>query len=432
MTVCIRRQSVLFFLILLISSFVALGPGDVFAGGFSEEALLKPTNGLKPQQLFFWKGLVVLNHHDTMSQQPILDLMALGLRSTFIEEKTAAGDVAGRFSNWFLPPDSPYYYGGGWKGADEFQRADSREAFLKKYADGLRELAPRIPYQFAYVLNIDLREYDSSEHGFSIDTRFLASIHLKNGDLSLARPQGNSISLVPEFQIGDKLLWPLDEKEARKALEAIRNGSVVSPRRVSVLAVLEAVDGNPNLLSLRTKLKQLLIYDEKMEKELYSFDIAVFNEKDSAEDSLQGDDPTKLQEYLALSADQQEKLNKETELFVRDCKVNSAYATFHNCSCLGRHYLLDRIRDPDKSASEVSGSIELDCVDVPSIQAHSKETCLHLYAMSYRDVLPSLCECYANDFAAAYAERPGPNSAYKSDLGATTFAACKSKLSTKK
>ncbi|TIR15476.1 MAG: hypothetical protein E5X34_28660 [Mesorhizobium sp.] len=228
--------------------------------------------------------------------------MALGLRPNFIEQRTTGDDVAARFANWFLPSDSPYYSNGStWKGDDEFQKADSRQAFLTKYADMLRKIAPKPPYQFAYVYHTDLPEYDSSRQGFFVDTNFLSNVYLENGAVSLARSLGSMVSLVADFHVEPQMLLPLDEKAARKALETIRNGSVMSPRRVTVLAVFEAVDAKPDLLSLRTRLKQLLIYDEKMETEVYSFDVTAFNNEDKSTAANNGDDPAKSSKFLALN-----------------------------------------------------------------------------------------------------------------------------------
>ncbi|TIR15475.1 MAG: hypothetical protein E5X34_28655 [Mesorhizobium sp.] len=57
MSSCARHPTTILLSVLFLTIFVVIGLGDVLAAGFSAEALLKPSDGLKPQQIFFWKGL---------------------------------------------------------------------------------------------------------------------------------------------------------------------------------------------------------------------------------------------------------------------------------------------------------------------------------------------------------------------------------------
>ncbi|TAU14705.1 hypothetical protein ELI47_38505 [Rhizobium ruizarguesonis] len=344
---------------------------EASARDFDVSALVKPSSGLRPQEFFVWNHLVVLNHPDTHGQTPFLYLMALGLRPNHIEDRGGSLDWAAQFANWFLPQNNPtVFYGAGWKGQDEFEKADSRKAFLDRFEKVLQDMAPKPPFQFAYTVEFNLPTYDAPNGGFVIggDTLLmLRSMYMANGAVSLAVQQPNQISFDADYDIPEKMLWAADESVARSALKKVRAQSNEG-RTVRLLAVLEAVSGDPNLLTLKTRLKKLAIYDQSLTNELFSFDVAALNHQHSsvAAKSEEEKDPTLSPAFLRLPPGDQTKIRDETQLFVRDCKIKSSYATFHNCACLGQHYMSKRISDPNEEISKVTDEIRLDCVEIVS------------------------------------------------------------------
>ncbi|MGH6810791.1 MAG: hypothetical protein ACREDM_00100 [Methylocella sp.] len=136
-------------------------------------------------------------------------------------------------------------------------------------------------------------------------------------------------------------------------------------------------------------------------------------------------DPTKNPIFLSLSPELQTKIASESQDFYRDCQSKSSYAVMHNCSCLSTHYVNQRIKHPDHTHTQIWEAIMTDCVDIPSITKYSHERCMELYASMFADILKPLCECYARDFADAYAKSPNTNSQYEVDLGVKTVMACR-------
>ena len=54
-----------------------------------------------------------------------------------------------------LPAPTKYLgQSGGWAGENEFQRAASRQAFLRDYAEKLRQMAPKPPFEFVYAAEL--------------------------------------------------------------------------------------------------------------------------------------------------------------------------------------------------------------------------------------------------------------------------------------
>lgn len=267
-----------------------LSPAGTSLSGsaFSADMLIHPPAGFRPQKLFIWHGLVVLNHPDSGDQESFIDLAALGMRPQFIEEQQGSVDEAAMFSNHFLAPDNPLAEKGyGWPGQDEFEKRDTRNAFLTRYADFFRGIAPKAPFSFAYTYEFNLPDYDAARGGYALPD--IGTLHLN--DRSISGFQSGGVTLQPDFDWPSPLFWPAGEAQARQALKKIRAGTPgqSSGRRVRLLAVLEATSGNAETLTLSTRLKKLAIYDDSLDTELFSFDVSGLNHQAiSAKDPISG------------------------------------------------------------------------------------------------------------------------------------------------
>jgi hypothetical protein len=139
-------------------------------------------------------------------------------------------------------------------------------------------------------------------------------------------------------------------------------------------------------------------------------------------------DPLKDPIFLSLPQNLQDQIMDESHQYNRDCKVLSSYATFHNCDCIALHYMNERLHHPDMTRGDIRDKIRLDCVDAPSIANYSYNSCLQLFAPLFPKILTPLCECYARDYALAYAAKPNVSSQYQAQLGVEIISKCRTKL----
>ena len=93
-------------------------------------------------------GRPVFNDPDySPDQQAFFRLVALGMKPGLIEERDERQDRAQDFAMDFLPFSNSLR---NLSGADEFKTDEKHKAFLAEYADRLRALAPRAPFEFVY------------------------------------------------------------------------------------------------------------------------------------------------------------------------------------------------------------------------------------------------------------------------------------------
>jgi uncharacterized protein YecT (DUF1311 family) len=250
---------------------VSAGTGDQAPAEYAAELLVHPTGDLRPQRLFLWNGLVVLNHPGSLDQQGFFRLLALGLRPTYLSSYSAnhLEDRAAEFSSQFLASSNPLAAPSeSWRGRDEFTRQDARRAFLARYTGILQGMAPKLPFDFALTLANDLPQYDAVHHGFELNF----------GRAPLAGTWPAGVHLRADFD-WPKPFWPASEARAREILQTLEQGAGRggNGRQVRIIATLEATDGNSETLTVGVRLKQLAIYDPTLTTRLYAFDVAALN-----------------------------------------------------------------------------------------------------------------------------------------------------------
>ncbi|HEY1779825.1 MAG TPA: hypothetical protein VGG79_05225 [Roseiarcus sp.] len=85
-------------------------------------------------------------------------------------ESEDGSDDARQFANDFLTQPNKYLgQSGDWTGENEFQRAAIRQAFLRDYAEKLRQMAPKAPLEFVYAPGLTLGRYDAKLDGFLLN-----------------------------------------------------------------------------------------------------------------------------------------------------------------------------------------------------------------------------------------------------------------------
>ena len=130
------------------------------------DQLLHPSGGLRPLRIRVLDGRPVFNDPDySPDQQAFFRLVALGIKPGLIEERDEWHDRAQDFAMDFLPFSNSLR---NLSGADEFKTDENRKAFLAEYADRLRALAPRAPFEFVYQTKTNLPPYDREREGFGL------------------------------------------------------------------------------------------------------------------------------------------------------------------------------------------------------------------------------------------------------------------------
>ena len=80
-----------------------------------------------------------------------------------------SADNARQFANDFLTQPNKYLgQSGDWTGENEFQQDASRQAFLRDYAEKLRQMAPKPPFEFVYAAELAIGRYDKKLGGFPL------------------------------------------------------------------------------------------------------------------------------------------------------------------------------------------------------------------------------------------------------------------------
>lgn len=138
-------------------------------------------------------------------------------------------------------------------------------------------------------------------------------------------------------------------------------------------------------------------------------------------------DPTTNPIFLALPPEMQEEILDEAIGFQVECNRKRTYATFHDCECLSLRYLEERLlRGPEASADSIEYHIAHECTNPASIAGFAYGRCFRLYQTTTRpDDLERTCECYANEFAQRYANRPRANNQHQVRIGVQSIQHCR-------
>ena len=236
-------------------------------------ALSQPQAGLRALKFPMLGGLPVFGDRNLSGdEEAFFKLVALGGRPNLLESDdgavnhaVAVNDAvnARQFANEFLTRPNKYLgQFGDWSGENEFQQDASRQAFLRDYAERLRQMAPKPPFEFVYAAELTLDRYNKKLGGFPLQ----GSPDLRSLRFGWMQPS-------PDFK-WPELFLPIDEAGAQRLLdrlEASRTSKMDNPRTVRLAAVIEAGRLDPSSLDLQLGLRRLTLYDDHLTQSLYEF-----------------------------------------------------------------------------------------------------------------------------------------------------------------
>ena len=148
-------------------------------------------------------------------------------------------------------------------GPDEFVSEQKRRQFLTQYGPILSALAPRAPFEFAYVVRTSLPRYDDRRGGFAFEQIDGLSA-LNPGDL-----HGVSFAIPFDFP---RTFWPIKPDAAAAEAARLRGEQDGYGREVRIVAVLKAASADPDAMRLDLQLVKMAIYNRALTRELYRFD----------------------------------------------------------------------------------------------------------------------------------------------------------------
>ena len=223
------------------------------------DQLLHPNGGLRPLRIRVLDGRPVFNDPDySPDQQAFFRLVALGMKPGLIEERDERHDRAQDFAMDFLPFSNSLR---NLSGVDEFKTDENRKAFLAEYADRLRALAPRAPFEFVYQTKTSLPPYDRKREGFVLPP-------VRNKDLQSLNLQEVSLTIPFEWPT---TFWSIKPPAAQELLAKLEGEQRDYPRSIRIVAVLRAVAAEPQTMRLDLRLVKLSVYNNDLTRELYRF-----------------------------------------------------------------------------------------------------------------------------------------------------------------
>ena len=234
------------------------------------ERLAQPQEGIRSLTFPMREGLPVfgLDPNSNMSWTAFFHLVALGMSPNLIEGDAGAGgeDKALQISIERLTRPNIYLGNtdNNWNGDDEFKQDASRRAFLTDYAEKIRQMAPKPPFEFIYATQVALGRYDPRLGGFPLQ----GQPDLRNLPFGWLQP-------LLDFQ-WPQLFLRMDERAAQRLLarlEGTRFTGMGSPRAAQLAAVIEAKRFDSGSLNLQLSLRRLTLYNGDLTQSLYEFDI---------------------------------------------------------------------------------------------------------------------------------------------------------------
>ncbi len=386
-------------------------------------ALSDPEPGLAPLELTVSDGLPVLGHDMDRDDVGFFRLVALGADPDLLADRFERGDVARMFADTFLADDLRARYlahGGDWAGGNEFDRADSRERFLRDYAEPLRRMAPQAPFEFIYARKVYVQDYDPERGGFPIS--------VEDGGYA----PGESIRIQLDFGwltprvagTWPELFWPLSETEARAALERLAQGKRGPDARRGVLALrIAATAVDPESLQIDLQVRQIDLYDSDIGTPLHTFQKA-------ADTATPATNPSPTDLLAGLPAEEQARLEEEKQAFLKDCRHKVTFSAHHDCGCLAEA-LVKRRLTAGGDASSITFDIYNDpgqCIDRAGTERFAFNSCRNNYRIADDYDLDLQCVCYAEKYAENYVLAPSSNSNAQIRLGVKSLQACRRML----
>lgn len=257
-----------------LHSFQASAEAPVSAQG-GLERLGTPPAGIEPLQLPTLGGVPLFTFGSAKATNDALrffSLVAIGAVPSHLGDYTAAvADLHLRGAKPFM--QGQYRRDGAvemrWPGKDEFERRDSRKAFLDQYGEALRRWAPKAPFRFAHAQMISLPDYDQKRNGFGL------------------QPFGVGGLGVPGLQTWESFAWPdsflpRSQVAARKLLQDLRDAvprdatgrAQVSERMAALVSRLDLAEIDPRSGRAELRLVSLALYDSQLKTKL--LDISIF------------------------------------------------------------------------------------------------------------------------------------------------------------
>ena len=130
--------------------------------------------------------------------------------------------------------------------------------------------------------------------------------------------------------------------------------------------------------------------------------------------------------FLAMSRDAQEKVLGEGATFEQSCRSRTIYAAKHDCACLSRHVMEQRLNQgPSKSTEQLFEGIRNECIDPAALAGYARRKCVDAYAGLYPGSLEALCDCYADRFTKAYIKKPNDTTKGEIVMGGIVVESCR-------
>ena len=130
----------------------------------------------------------------------------------------------------------------------KFEHDASRSVFLRDFGGSLRQMSPKLPFEFTYAAQLYLGEYDTALGGFPL-----------NGAPNLNAVPFDWLQPSADFQ-WPEMFVPASQAAAKRLLEqlqAANTGNHIGPRSLRLAAVIEASGADPGSMQLQLKLRQL-------------------------------------------------------------------------------------------------------------------------------------------------------------------------------
>tara|TARA_R110002020_G_scaffold316999_1_gene532636 strand:+ start:618 stop:4505 length:3888 start_codon:yes stop_codon:yes gene_type:complete len=234
------------------------------APAYELSQLTTPPAGLLPVELKFFNDLPVV---DSKATEHIMSLIMLENRGRLdprsecsLLRKVLTEGVARRF----IDVERYCRTADGWLGEDEFERADSREAFWNEYGPAIDAFAPDMPFRTARISDVGWREYSVEKGGFelgSAPSRLLSDFNGPDG--------GPNLKVFQDFDWPERLM-KMDKPTARAFRREAREWK--EPPKELIVLEIAGIDFERRQISIR--LASLQIFDPDLSKTIYEFKVA--------------------------------------------------------------------------------------------------------------------------------------------------------------
>jgi hypothetical protein len=133
--------------------------------------------------------------------------------------------------------------------------------------------------------------------------------------------------------------------------------------------------------------------------------------------------------FQALSPDQQATITQEADLVEKNCKSDTTYSAYHECTCLKAKFVDSKSQQPTQSRHNISFAIRKECVNSEGIRSREYDYCFNsasrMLARKYTDEeRPAMCKCYAEQVTKNYSKSPDPSYRYITQIQVQALTSC--------